>query len=341
MYHSISASQSRIIIESTQVFEAYLESKRKAETYKGTMRWKKTAGKEYLFRAIDRYGNGRTLGRRTPATEKTLANFIMQKYESQERLASLKEELRKQAGHCKVEKVNRLPTIVSKILKMLGKYKLSEKMMVVGTNALYAYEMAAGVYFSPRITSTNDIDLLFDSRSNLKIIVNEKIDSLLNILKKVDPTFERSSMTFKAVNKSGFSVDLIKPEPKPPWKNEIEIIGDSTDDLIAVPIRSQHWLVSSPKMRQVVFCYDGQPVKMTVPDPRAFSIHKIWLSNSKERDPMKKYRDRLQSIEVARLIMDKLPQFDFNEEMRMFPKEIYENAKAELMKHKERVYIKG
>jgi hypothetical protein len=76
------------------------------------------------------------------------------------------------------------------------------------------------------------------------------------------------------------------------------------------------WLISSPKFSQVVIGEDGYPASLVVPDPRAFALHKLWLSEQSDREPVK-------GLAVAQLIIQYLPQYQFNtSELRMFPKDV-------------------
>ncbi len=72
-------------------------------------------------------------------------------------------------------------------------------------------------------------------------------------------------------------------------------------------------------------CKGGTP---RVPDPRAFSPHKIWLSEQPDREPVKKKRDRTQGLTVARLVVERLPQYPFkSSELRMFPMDLVHRVK--------------
>jgi hypothetical protein len=64
--------------------------------------------------------------------------------------------------------------------------------MVIGTQALYAYEAAGGAHFLLELLASGDADLLYDARKKL-VVVSEKLDGngLLGLLKKADRTFER------------------------------------------------------------------------------------------------------------------------------------------------------
>jgi hypothetical protein len=105
-------------------------------------------------------------------------------------------------------------------------------------------------------------------------------------------------------------VDLVKTEPKRISKKERTRMGDDSD-LSAAEIKNLQWLVSAPKFSQVVIGDDGYPAAMSYPDPRAFALHKIWLSEQPDRDPIKKKRDRDQCIAVAYRVGRYLPQHKF------------------------------
>ncbi|MDM8560731.1 nucleotidyltransferase domain-containing protein [Candidatus Parabeggiatoa sp. HSG14] len=318
--NELSLEQRRAFINTTQIYQSYRETYQHSLHYKGSMRWKKSNGKEYLFHGNGGKGYGKSLGVHSSKTEAIYEQFRAGKQRNKERLESLKAELLFWAKYCKLLKLNRVPNLVANILRLLEKQRLlGNNVMVIGTNALYAYEMLTGVHLQSDMLATYDLDILWDARTKLKLIVDE-YPSILNILRKADYSFERSKSFFRASNNKGFLVDLIKPEPKPPWKAEAETIGDK-NDLVATSIASQRWIVSSPKIEQIVIGEDGFPVPMVVPDPRAFVIHKWWLSHQVDREKIKARRDERQALVLAELIQTFLPNFPFSaEELKMFPK---------------------
>ena len=44
---------------------------------------------------------------------------------------------------------------------------LGRDLIVIGTNALYAYEAVGGVFFDAPIMATEDMDILCDTQSNV------------------------------------------------------------------------------------------------------------------------------------------------------------------------------
>jgi hypothetical protein len=185
------------------------------------------------------------------------------------------------------------------------------------------------VYFDSLMMSTKDVDILWDIRRKLTIVTDSDSnpDGMLGIIRKADRSFETvRSEDFRAVNRNGYMVDLIKPLPKKIMQKELDRIG-GPGDLKAIEIRNLHWFISSPKFTQIVIGDDGMPAPMIVPDPRAFALHKFWLSNQDDREPIKKQRDRGQAIAVGKLVVEHLPQYRFDApELRMFPLEVVQKA---------------
>ena len=72
---------------------------------------------------------------------------------------------------------------------------------------------------------------------------------------------------------------------------------------------------------------------MVVPDPRAFCIHKVWLSEQTDREPVKKKRDKDQGLAIALLVIKYMPQYRFeSSELRMFPREVVQKVKKKIAK---------
>ena len=116
------------------------------------------------------------------------------------------------------------------------------------------------------------------------------------------------------MNRDGYLVDLIMPAPKDPMATVPRSrIGSDEADLQAVEIEGLSWLVNSPKATCVVIDERGYPLEMRVPDPRAFALHKSWLSERTERDPVKKRRDAAQADLVATLMATRLPHLRFDD----------------------------
>lgn len=319
-----SANQIRVAVDLRQTYEAYREARRNLAGYAGGMHWKQSGQHEYLVKTINRRGAMKGLGLRSPETEAIFAEFTAGKARAQEREAALGKALREMAGMARSVGINRVPSIVAAALRRLDEYGLlGRNVMVVGTNAMYGYESVAGVMFDAGLLATTDVDLLWDARSTLKLALLDQdvlAAGVLAILRKVDRSFQPTrANSFRAVNKDGFFVDMIKAMPNPPWKYG-EKAHLAAGDLTPTEIPNLKWLLSAEKFASVVIGHDGLPAPMVSPDPRAFAVYKRWLAEQPDREPDKKKRDTLQAEATIALVRAKFPQLrlDANAE-RMFP----------------------
>jgi hypothetical protein len=337
-WFEMTGDQHRIFIDTAQLQRAFAEAFIKSRAYRGGMHWKTVRGRNYLFRSVDRRGYGKSLGLRSSDTEAVFRDFHDNKKRIMVSLHELQDRLKEQARFCKAARIARVPRVVGSILRLLETKKLlGSSFQVIGTNALYAYEAAAGIFFESGLMATQDVDILWDVRARPKLHAAARIDpgGFLSILQQVDRSFELiRKRSFRAVNRRGYMVDLLKPEPRSAHLLEKRRMG-ANGDLVAAEIQNLQWLVSSPKFNQVVIGDDGYPAVMVTPDPRAFALHKLWLSRQTDREPIKRKRDKEQALAVGLLVLHYLPHLKFTpEELKMFPKSVM-TAAAEALKASE------
>jgi len=172
---------------------------------------------------------------------------------------------------------------------------LGEQLIVVGTNALFAYEVLAGVQAQSDILATGDIDFLYDARRHISLAIKGDLppSGLVGLLRKVDSSFDPiRSRAFRASNRDGYLVDLIRPEAKDVFRDNLPTsLTDHLDDLEGAAIFGLNWLVNSPRCEAVAIDERGYPVRMVVVDPRVFALHKAWLSSREDRERLKAKRD--------------------------------------------------
>ncbi len=307
------SNQQRLhLVNTRQIYASYLSALRHLEGYRYALRWKSVRGVEYLFRPSSRVGDGRSLGRRSPELETVLALFEQGRHDAQAREVTLRAKLEEQARLNKALRLGRVPRVVSRILRQLDAQDLMGDFLVLGTQALYAFEAEAGVHFLLELLASGDIDLLYDTRKHLTL-VSDRLDreGLLGLLKKADRSFEPLlKRGFRAANAEGFMVDLIiAPRPM----HDGDPVTFAEGDLVAAEVPGLQWLVNSPKLATVAVDETGWPVPMRVPDPRAFALHKAWLSNQANREPLKRQRDLAQARAVAAMVREHLPHLSFDE----------------------------
>jgi hypothetical protein len=328
--------QRRELINTRQRFQAWREAALRERGYRGSMVWDEVQAKEYLMRSFyDEHGRRRqkSLGRRNVETEKLKEKFESERKTAQEERKRLDDALNRQAAINRALGLGRVPLTAARILRSFDrKGLLGHGLRVVGANALYAYEAACGVFIDPGITTTGDIDLLYDARARLRLLADAEISAsdAIGILKSADKSFRRTRQTYRATNDEGYLVDLIAPLRSPPWKG-MKGSGADSDSMQATSIEGLVWLENAPSFEQMAIDEKGFPLRIVTVDPRAFAVHKHWVSSRIDRDPLKKARDKAQAKTISQLLLEYLPQFDFTvENLTMIPRAVAEKALAEL-----------
>jgi hypothetical protein len=313
-FNELSSEQIRQHIDTAQAYEVYRTSLKEYEQrFLGSMSWKKsTNDKEYLYKKTG--GIWKSLGARSPETEMIYNQFHAGRDNSKERVARLAQRLDELAPVNRAMALGRVPLLTARILRALKLGLIGTAIDVVGTNALFVYERMAAVHITSGLLSTQDVDLLMDSRFNLRLITKDfSHKGLIGLLQKIDHSFVPLAKNgYRAANRDGFLVDLIKPVPKDVMssKEKMRFSADA-DDLQAIEIEGLSWLVNSPKTQTVVIDERGYPLTYSCPDPRAFALHKLWLSRRADRDAAKRIRDEQQARIVAQLIAKRLPHLSF------------------------------
>jgi hypothetical protein len=332
-FQELNNDQRREAVNTQQRYSAYRAAKARADSYRGSMVWNDVNGREYLVRsAYDKSGTRRqtSLGARSQATEKIKSAYENGRDEANARLKDIRSVLTRQAAINRAIGLGRVPLLGARIVRALDEAgMLGSGIRVLGTNAIYAYEAAAGVHVDPALTATEDIDLLFDSRRGVSFVATDNVSerSLLRVIQKVDRSFKKAVQTFRAVNREGYLVDLIKPLRNPPWQVDRHMIGTDLDDLTAAEIEGLAWLESAPSFESIAIDERGEPLRIVATDPRVWAAHKLWLSKRMDRDAIKRRRDEAQARVIAQLVVTYFPHLPFaREQLRMLPKDVIDDA---------------
>ena len=332
-FTDLNPDQRREAINTQQRFAGLAEAQARRRGFRGSMVWGESKGRQYLMRsAYDKQGRRRqtSLGPRSSQTERVKAEFDRGRMEARARWENLRLVMDRQAAVNRALGLGRVPLLGARIIRALdASGLLGGAIRVLGTNALYAYEAVAGVRIEPGLTTTDDIDLLLDSRARLQFVATGEGEtaSLLRVLQQIDASFVRSRERFRARNRDGYIVDLIKPMRMPPWRQDPVRLGDDVGDLEAVELEGLAWHENAPAFEAVAIDERGEPLRIVASDPRVFAIHKYWLSQRLDREPIKKPRDLRQAQVVAALTAAYLPHLRLDgDDLRMLPKELVEEA---------------
>jgi len=310
----LSGSQRRQLIDTQQVYEAWRVANEAANRrFAGSMRWVKRSSAEYLLRKTGRAET--SLGARSDQTEAAYEAFVRGRAENRDRLNGLSARLDELAPVNRAMGLGRVPSIAARILRLCDDHELlGEQLIVVGTNALFAYEVVAGVQAQSDLIASGDIDLLYDARRHISLALKGVRESgLIGLLRKVDKSFAPTHRRgFRAANRDGYFVDLIRPEAKDVFRDRLPAaLTDLPDDLEGAAIFGLEWLVNSPRLEAVAIDERGYPARMVVIDPRAFALHKAWISARADREPLKATRD-LEQAKAAAVIATKYLRRSFD-----------------------------
>lgn len=326
MHTELSNAQAKQYLDAVSAYEGLIQASHHALDYSGGMHWKTIAGKQYLYKTLDRQGNAKSCGPRSEETERIYAEFTRRKEGISARLGHFKKLMSDHARVNAALRVGSVPNEVADVcIALENAHLMGKSVMVIGTNAMHAYAFLAGVRFPSDIMATTDVDLLWNHKAKLSLAANNEIHNggLLGLLQKVDPTYAPDTKnSFRARASSGFMVDLIRQMPQPPWANEPDRFFEN--DLVATDIKNMHWLLSAPRIEQPVVANNGRVFSMTAPDPRAFALFKFWLSQSPDRDPVKAPRDLAQAHAITKLIEERLPHLRNWGTLQSFPKKLLE-----------------
>ncbi|AXQ96144.1 nucleotidyltransferase domain-containing protein (plasmid) [Cereibacter azotoformans] len=324
-YSDLDARTVRERIDMAQLWDAWIAADDlRRHSFRGSVGWEVRNGRDYLYSR--KRGVVKSLGPRSPDTERIHLAFHQGRDANKARLASLSAEMNQQAAVLRALNAGRLPIMAARTLRALRIHDKSATIRVIGTNALYAYESLAGVMFNSASTATGDVDIPVDDRNRLRLLTetDERIGLTRLVQRTVDKSFQsRGTMEFRLTNDKGYMIEFLRPEPPPIYRSMPGADPLEAGDIRPAPIAGLQWLVNAPAVDVVVLDERGFPAPMRCPDPRYWAVHKLWLSARETREPQKKIRDRQQADVMAKLIGDKLPQLPFDERFRrMLPREL-------------------
>lgn len=323
----MTGAQRRQMIDAKQVYEAWRSADREfRHRYRGSMHWRKVAGREYLSR---KHGNRwEQIGPRSAETENIKEEYVNQRSILRSRIRKFDKKLAEMAPLNRAMGIARVPDIASRVLRKLDQRDmLGSHVFVAGTHSLYAYEAASGVLFDSDLTTTSDIDFLWDARQRFTFLMQDINEhGLIGLLQQVDPTFKRTH-TFRAQNEQPYLVEFIRPFSR----NEVGTpdlkISDAEGDITPAALEGLQWLLNAPKLEDIAISEDGRPVLISCIDPRAYAVHKLWLSTRPTREGIKRRRDEMQAHAVASVAINHLGlQFD-RSSLSAMSKEVADGAK--------------
>jgi hypothetical protein len=327
-----SDDQRKTYINSEMQYKSYLEKQiRYSKSFRYRMGWNKKQNTEYLFKECLDTKKRESLGKKDEKTIEIYNLFNKQKKELKASLKQSKELLLKNEKINKFTKISRVPNILVNLFRRINELGLDEKVIIIGTNSLYAYEAHCGVFIEEQHLATFDIDVFNKRDKSISITLKEKLPqkTLKSILLDVDRSFKKSKeASYRFVNDDDMVVEIITPI------SNKQAESDSFSGVMNLEIDGTKWLNSSRLNRQMVIGENGKCAFITTIDPLEYAIYKKWLGEHERKDFMKKQRDIKQSSLVTKLIQEYMPTIDIIDEIdniKYMSKNAIEQYKSEVL----------
>jgi hypothetical protein len=308
IYQLFTDEQRRLLANLAQYYDAYIEAER-AKVAAGNLplHWKIVSGREYLYQIIDSRGNGKSLG---PRSEATTARHQMW-HEARERSDNAKALLLEVGRMYRSLRLGGISAEAAAILREADRRgMLGTAVIVVGTNAMPAYEIEAQSRIGAGLDETQDFDMAW--LGNLALTTasspaNAVHNSIWAMLKAVDSTYTiNSERPFQARNAKAYEVELLVA----PSRVASLGVGDRP---VPVPLPEQEWLLKGKFVDHVICGRDGSAARIVAPDPRWFALHKLWMSEQEKRNPLKRPKDGKQGIRMLDAIATSMPHYPLDE----------------------------
>jgi hypothetical protein len=309
-----------------------LEDFRNSFRYK--LGWQKIGEHKYLYKE-DMNSGKRKYTSSSQETENYLKVYNSKKKSIKESIKLTKQALETRAKLNKYEKINRAPAQIVDILAKINELGLDNKMVVIGTNALYAYEARFNVMIEQSYLSTSDIDILNRRNVKLPLAIFDYGNplSVVDMLKSVDSSFdENPKVPYQFINKNRLIVELINPASSSVIFEKCRT-DPFFDTIQKLDINNIKWLENSRLIKDTIISQTGKMAVMTTIHPIDFAVYKLWLSIQNDRLSQKAERDRTQSVLVTKMLK-KYSHFNLNDELsklKHIKKDVVEMYKNEVL----------
>jgi hypothetical protein len=263
-------------------------------------------------------GKREYLGRRNEETEEIAIRFREAKHAIKERLKNLKEKLNRDEKLNKLEGIARAPKELVSLFRKINELGLDKKLIVIGTNSLYAYEARAGMMIEEQHLATRDIDILNRKERGVSFLFEALMptDDALTFMQAIDKSFyQNESVPYRFINKDGVWVEFITPTKESRDDNEVD--GSFFSDVVSLAMDGIQWLENARLFTETVIGEDGKSANITTIHPLEYAIYKHWLGKREDRDFLKHTRDIEQSKLVTRVIMEYMPNIDIEKEVKL------------------------
>ena len=174
--------------------------------------------------------------------------------------------------------------------------------VLVGTVAYQTYAAVLGVRLRDELGQTSDVDVA--QFLSVSLAVQDKPESLKEVLKAIDPTFReipspRRGATTQYMSSKRLRVDFLVPN------QGAEPLSLPALQARAEPLRFLDFLIHEPVKAVLLH---GSGTLVTVPAPERFSVHKLILSRRRKSTRAKSEIDLRQAAVLLQVLVQKRPE---------------------------------
>lgn len=302
----LSNEQLRLIENISVAYDEWISAEQTLFQLGGRLAWKSVDGNDHLYRVTDRVGNAEYIGPRNASTEGLAATEMPAREDAKNRSKSIKARFTELAAQYRVLRLPRIADAAARVLVECDRRGLlGSAVLVVGTNAMAAYELEAMDRFATGLDATEDCDLTWRGHEGRALATTMP---LYEAMKSVDSTYTvNAEKPFQMRNQMAYEVEFLLPQSRVhsfPSKERIR----------PVALPEQDWLILGKPVTQVVTSQRGIVARLVVPDPRYFALHKRWLAEKPERNPRKKGKDRQQAEALWAAIKMHMPLYPVDDQ---------------------------
>jgi hypothetical protein len=263
---AMSREQRRLVEAMRATVAEYGDVLRARDGYAGGMQWMTSKGHQYLTRyrydLLSGDKTAKSLGRRSPETEKIHDAYMKERAELDGRIAELRPLMAEQARMAKALRVSRTPSESGAVLRAIGTSDLVDRLTLAGDACVFAYENEMGSLLPRDVLPDEGLDLVVDD-----LRAQDQVEELSAVLR-------RAKIPVRPGRGRGHELAVLRTEEN--LKIHLCTLS-SLEEMVAGYERSfagdaGHWALEQPPIRSVVIDRTGRAATVSVLDPRAWCI---------------------------------------------------------------------
>jgi hypothetical protein len=186
---------------------------------------------------------------------------------------------------------------MGRLLEAIAKAGLfNNGIVLVGTAAYQIYPALVGAVLSAAALTTQDADL---ATASLAVASDSKGESLLDVIKRADPTFipqpslDPGTLPSRFRSAAGLEIEVVtRHRTRADEERPVVIPGLQCS---AQPLRYLEFLIADPISAVALY---GAGVPVTVPQPARYAVHKLIVAQVRRAPSAKREKDLIQAREL-------------------------------------------